>query len=130
MIKRWDHAILDSSSFLFVTCGLGLNIPCCVGSPPHTGYEALNNGEASCGEDEAHSELDTPHMTLSQGSIAANWAHEPRQITQDTNGRSHHQPDPDCRPSIPTSALLLEKPTSNVSVPGSKLSSMSALKLE
>ncbi|CAK0787558.1 hypothetical protein CVIRNUC_010780 [Coccomyxa viridis] len=82
------------------------------GSPPHAGYEALNNGEASCGEDEEHSELDTPHMTLSQGSIAANWAHEPRQITQDTNGRSHHQPDPDCRPSIPTSALLLEKPTS------------------
>ena len=107
---------------------LGLNSYFCVGVPSHAGYEALDDEDASGGEAEEDSQLDTPHASLSQGSMAVNWAHEARHMTQESNGRSHHQPDLDCHPSIPTSALLLEKPEGSVSVPGSHFSSSSALK--
>ena len=113
-----------------VKCSLGLNSFHCVRVPSCAGYEALDDEEASWGEAEGNSELDTPNASLSRGSMAASWAHEARHMTQETNGRSHHQPDLDCHPSIPTSALLLEKPEGSISVSGSHLSSTSALKAE
>ena len=115
---------------LSVKCSLGLNLLSCAGVSSHAGYEALDDGEASWGEAEEDSELDAPHASLSQGSMAANWAHEAGYMTQETNGQSHPQPDLDRHPSIPTSALLLEKPEGSVSVPGSHLSSISAPKAE
>ena len=115
---------------LFVKCSLGLSLLYSVGVPSHAGYEALDDEETSWGEAEEDSELGTQHASLSQGSMAANRAHEARHMIQETNRQSHHQPDLECHLSIPTSALLLEKPEGSASVPGSHLSSISALKAE
>ena len=103
---------------------------CCTGVPSHAGYEALDNEAASWGEAEEDSELEAPYVSLSQESKAADWGYEAPQRDQDTKGHLHYQPAPDCHPSIPTIALLLEKPEGSPSVTGSFSLSRSVLKLE